>query len=121
MQEKEESKQLYEVWVVRYQDEPLAAFSTDKYDAAYEKWKELTEAWTASVKDKVPFVLMSPIVTAFDPGTIKEVTVRPVMKVPASKYNNPYQQDMLKNGLTNTLRNPGNILNSNILDEGYQG
>lgn len=121
MQSKEEKKQIYEVWIVRYQDEPISVLTTDKYDSAFDKWKELTSIWTSAVKDKIPFVLESPIVTAFDPGTIKEVTVRPVIKVAESKYNNPYQQQMMKDGLTNTLRNSGNIINPNLLDEGYQG
>ena len=117
----EEKKQIYEVWVVRYQDEPISILSTDKYDAAYEKWKEMLDAWVLSLKDKVPFMITSPVVTAFDPGQIKEVTLRPLMKVAESRYNNPYQQEMMKQGLTNTLSRPGNILNSGILDEGYKG
>ena len=116
--EKEEKKQLYEVWIIRYNDEPISILATDKYDTAYERWTELKDIWINAIKEKIPFVLEKPLVTAFDPGTIKEVTVRPVMKVAESKYENPYQQSMLQNGLTKTLRNPGNILSSEILDEG---
>ena len=118
---KEEQKQVYEVWILRYQDEPLSVFSTDKYDAAYERWNELKDVWVSAIKDKIPFILTKPIVTAFDPGTIKEVTLRPVMQMAESKYENPYQQQMLRDGLTKTLRNPGNVLSSELLDEGFQG
>jgi len=118
MQPKEEQKQLYEVWIVRYQDEPISIFSTDKYDAAYERWTELKDIWVGALKDKIPFILTKPVVTAFDPGTIKEITVRPVMKMPESKYENPYQQNMLRDGLTKTLRNSGSP-SSDLLDGGY--
>lgn len=116
--QKEEQKQLYEVWILRYQDEPISVFSTDKYDAAYERWNELKDVWVNAIKDKTPFILTKPIVTAFDPGTIKEVTLRPVMKVPESKYENPYQQQMMRDGLTKTLRNSGSPA-SDLLDGGY--
>lgn len=119
MQQKEERKQIYEVWIVKYQDEPISVLTTDKYDESYEKWKSLTETWTVALKDKMPFVVTNPVVTAFDPGTVKEITVRPVMKTTESKYENPYQQQMMKNGLGNTLRNNSNIINPDLLDEGY--
>lgn len=119
--QKEEQKQIYEVWILRYQDEPISVFSTDKYDAAYERWNELKDVWVNAIKDKTPFILTKPIVTAFDPGTIKEVTLRPVMKMPESKYENPYQQQMMRDGLTKTLRSPGNAVSSELLDEGFQG
>jgi hypothetical protein len=114
---KEEKKDLYEVWIVKYNDEPISVISTDKYDAAYERWEQLKDIWVNAIKDKVPFVLTKPIVTAFDPGTIKEVTLRPVMKMTESKYENPYQQQMLKSGLTQTLRN--SVPQHPILDGGY--
>lgn len=117
--QKEEKKQLYEVWIVKYNDEPISVMSTDKYDESYEKWIELKDTWMNALKEKTPFILTSPVVTAFDPGTIKEVTIRPVMQVAESKYNNPYHQQMLRDGLGKTLRNSGNMLSSDILDEGY--
>ena len=120
MQKKEEKKQIYEVWLIRHNDEPISALSTDVYDKAYEKWKELTDAWVNAINNKTPFILTSPIVTAFDPGAVKEITVRPVMAVTESKYDNPYQQRMMKDGLTKTMNNMGNIINSDLLDEGYK-
>lgn len=120
MQQKEERKQIYEVWIVKYNDEPISVLTTNKYDESYEKWQELTNTWISALKDKTPFIITSPVVTAFDPGTVKEITVRPVMKISESKYENPYQQQMMKVGLGNTLKtNMGNSINSELLDEGY--
>lgn len=118
---KEEKKQIYEVWIVKYNDEPISILTTDKYDESYERWKNLTDTWVNSLKDKTPFIITNPIVTAFDPGTVKEITVRPVMKVAESKYENPYHQQMIKNGLGNTLKSVNNasVFNSELLDEGY--
>lgn len=120
MQQNEEKKQLYEVWIVKHNDEPIIAMNTNQYDKSFEKWKELTDAWVNALRDKTPFILNSPIVTAFDPGAVKEITIRPVMEVAESKYANPYQQKMMKDGLTNTLRSVGNLVNTDILDEGYR-
>jgi hypothetical protein len=119
MEQKEEKKQVYEVLIIRYSDDPISLLLTDKYDESYEKWKTTTDIWISSLKDKTPFVITNPIVIAFDPGTVKEILVRPVMKVAESKYENPYQQKMLKNGLGNSLKNGSNILNPDLLDEGY--
>lgn len=120
MQQKEEKKQIYEVVILKYDNDHISVVTTDKYDESYERWRNLTDTWISALKDKTPFILESPIVTAFDPGTIKEVLIRPVVKMEESKYQNPYQQQMVKNGLSNMLKNGGaNIINPDLLDEGY--
>lgn len=117
--QQEEKKQVYGLWIIRHADEAICVLTTDKYDESYERWKTLTDIWVNAIKDKVPFILTAPVVTAFDPGAIKEITIRPVIKVTDSKYDNPYQQQMMKNGLGNTLKNVGNFINPDLLDEGY--
>lgn len=119
MKHNEEKKQLYGVWIVRYNDEPISVLTTDKYDESYERWKELTDTWINAITGKTPFIITSPVVTAFDPGTVKEITVRPVIKVAESKYENPYHAQMVRDGLGNTLKNTSNFMNPEILDEGY--
>ena len=79
MQQQEEKKQVYGLWIVRHNDEPICILTTDKYDESYEKWKTLTDTWVNAIKDKIPFILTAPVVTAFDPGVIKEFTICPVM------------------------------------------
>lgn len=125
MQKQEEKvKQLYEVAIIKYElQNSIIALSTDSYDVAFEKWQELTALWTKSVKEKVPMCLITPIVTAFDPATIKEISVRPVLEAPASKYENPYFDNMARNGLGKTLSPGGKTPetgHSDILDGGYR-
>lgn len=116
----EEKKQIYEVILLKHNQEHIVVISTDKYDTAFEKWEQLTKTWTEALKDKVPLIIKDPIVTAFDPGLVKEITVRPIMEVLESKYENPYQQSMMKNGLSKVLRNTQNSSGSpDLLDEGY--
>jgi len=115
----EEKKQIYELLILKHDQNHIVALSTDSYDKCYETWKTLVDLWTKSVSDKVPFILTEPVVTAFDPGTIKEITVRPLMTVPESKYANPYQKEMMKKGLTGMLQ-PSNSSDSDLLDQGYR-
>ena len=83
-EKKEEKKQIYEVIVLKHDGDYITMLTTDKYDESYERWKSLTSVWVEAIKDKTPFIITSPVVTAFDPGTVKEITVRPVMKVAES-------------------------------------
>ena len=115
----EEKKQIYELWILKRNQDHIAVTTTTDYDAVHEKWKELTNTWINAIKSKEPFVLLSPIITAFDPGDISEITVRPVMQVSESKYHNPYQQQMVRDGFAKTIKQ-GNPVNSEILDEGYR-
>lgn len=123
MEKKEETKQYYEIIILRHDNQHIVVLRSDVYDKCFETWTLLSDRWEKAVIDKVPFRLTEPVVTAHDPGLIKEIVLRPLMKVEESKYNNPYQRRMLNDGLSNMLENnmvdKGNALNPNILDEGY--
>lgn len=112
----EEKKQIYEVWILRHDDQHICSISETNYDKCFENWEKLLKEWKFSISEKTPFAMTVPIVTAFDPGLIKEITLRPVVQVAESKYDNPYHEKMRKEGLTNTLRPTG----SDILDGGYR-
>lgn len=118
MSAKNEEKQVYEVVILRVDNNHIILEQTINFDEAVEKWKETNALWEDSLANKKPFKIMKPIVTSFDPGMITEISVRPLMKISDSKYDNPYQQKMLKEGLGNMFRQQGNP-NSNLLDEGY--
>jgi hypothetical protein len=120
MSQNEEKKQTYEVWIVRQDGNHIRTQLTNEYDKCFEDWKKLVDLWKSCVADKTPFSITTPVVTAFDPGLIMEITIRPVVKIAESKYDNPYQQKMLDKGLLNTLNNKGNVIDPNILDEGYR-
>lgn len=115
MQKQEERKQVYEVVVVKVDHNHITVISTEKYDDAFEKWKKFTDIWTNAIKEKVPMIITDPVVTAFDPGLVKEITLRPLMEVLESKYDNPYQKQMMNKGLSPML--PGA---PDLLDSGYR-
>ena len=116
MQNKEESP-TYGTIIMLRGAEPIIALETKKYDEAFEVWKTLKDQWATCIKDSVPFELTSPIVTAFDPNLIYEITVKPVVETTSNKNYNPYKQAMNKHGLANTLGN-SQIL-SDVKDGGY--
>lgn len=119
MQKVEEKKQLYDIVIIKHDNNHIIALSTDNYDKCFETWKSLVAKWEESITKKSPYSMVEPIVTAFDPGLIKEITLRPVMEVPESRYDNPYQKRMMKDGLSSMLK-PGNAINPDMLDEGYR-
>lgn len=114
MSQKEEKKTLYALCVMRRDENHIIVIESHNYDEVFEAYKKLTESWALAVKEQRPFSLSSPVVTTFDPGLIYEITVRPIMpEQPVSKYDNPYQQKMMKNGLQS-------MFGSDVLDGGYR-
>src|SRR6266478_10032833 len=98
MTKQEESKQIYEVIMIRSDGNHITAKSTDNYDVCFEAWKILVDKWENAVTKKIPFSITEPIVSAFDPGLVMEISIRPLMKVSESKYDNPYQKRMMNEG-----------------------
>jgi len=120
--EKKEEKKLYEVVILRLDGQHIVAVRTDNYDECYEKWQKLHAEWTETSNENRPFVLMEPVITAFNPTLIKEITLIPVVEQTASKYNNPYQSEMVNKGLTETLNKykGAGQQGGDLLDNGYQ-
>jgi len=119
MSKVEEKKQIYEVWILRRDEQHICCISEMSYDKCFEDWKKLVSDWKSSISEKTPFSMITPVVTAFDPGLITEITLRPVASVTESKYDNPYQQKMMRDGLMSTLKG-GNGPTPDILDGGYR-
>jgi hypothetical protein len=113
LQNKEEKKSLYALYIMRKDENHITAIESSNYDEVYEMYKKLTQEWAICVKEQKPFSMVEPVVTTFDPGLIYEITVRPVVvEQNLSKYDNPYQKKMLEKGFSNAF--PGNVL-----DNGY--
>lgn len=114
-QQKEEKKPLYGLFIMRRDENHISVIESLNYDEVFEAYKKLVADWAACVKELRPFSLSTPVVTTFDPGLIYEITVRPILAETAvSKYDNPYQQKMMKNGFQNTFASP------DVLDGGYR-
>ena len=114
---KKEEKTTYGTIIMVRGSEPIIAVETENYDEAFELWQKLKEEWTACVNESRPFELTSPIVTAFDPNLIYEITVRPVVETTSSNNHNPYKRAMVNNGFANTVGN--SQLLSDVKDGGY--
>lgn len=112
----EGKKIVYGVFIFRRDGNHMSILETESYDKAFERWQELEQKWTETIEAKKPFSITDPIVTAFDPGLIVEINLKPVVETSANNYENPYKQNMIKNGLSNSLNSPS----SDILDGGYR-
>ncbi len=111
---KEEKKPLYALHILRRDEQHISVLESDNYDKVYEMYTEITNLWADCVKNSLPFSLKSPVVTTFDPGLIYEIKILPIMvEQTSSRYDNPYHQRMVKQGLGTSIPIPP------ILDEGY--
>jgi hypothetical protein len=108
-------KQKYGLYVLRRDGDHIIVLETENYDEVFALWKETKELWTTSIKEQKPFELTKPIVTAFDPGLISEVTIRPLIKA-SMNQNNPYVQKMQQDGFANTFNS---VRGNSMLDNGY--
>ena len=109
--------QVYNVIIMRRNQDHIIAVETENYDEAYEVWTKLKGVWLNALKEEIPFEMEKPIVTAFDPGLIFEIRVLPVT-VSKSTRHNPYAAEMQREGFTKTF---GKISGqgSDLLDKGY--
>lgn len=113
-----EQEQFYTVLVLRKDGDNITAVESADFEECYKVWEELQGKWTEAVKEVKPFVLKDPILTAFEPGLIYEITLRPLSyKKSQINTNNPYARDMLDRGFSNTFGNPD--LLSRATDQEY--
>ena len=106
-----EKKLKYGLYILKRDNDHIIVDENEKYEEVFGLWKEIKSQWASSIKEQKPFELVKPIVTAFDPGLIYEVTIRPVAE-PVTNTNNPYAQKMQQNGFTNTFGSRGDMLDS---------
>lgn len=109
-----EQKIKYNVIVMKKAQDHIFMIETENYDEAYKVWKETKDKWTNAIKEQIPFELESPIVTAFDPGMIYEITLVPIEAATNVNSNNPYKRNAQAKGFSNTFGANG------MLDQGYQ-
>jgi hypothetical protein len=121
---KEEKKiPVYSLLVLRKDDQHIELLESNNYDEIFERYKEVKDHWAQCIKDQAPFELLKPVVTVFDPGLIYEITIKLVTETPSSRYENPYQQQMQKQGLTSMINNRRPQVataEGDLLDGGYR-
>lgn len=113
-----QAKEVYAVWILRRDNEPISVLETQNFEEAESAHRELVQRWIAAIKEEIPFELRAPIITAFAPGLIYEITIRPYANPVLS--SNPYQQQMQQNGFSSTFSNNARGATNNILDSGYK-
>lgn len=112
---------IYDLLILRKDDQHITVLESPKYDEVFERYNEVKSQWANCIKDQTPFELTKPIVTTFDPGLIYEITIRLVTETTSSRYENPYENQMRKNGFSSMLnRPPRAMLDGDLLDGGYK-
>jgi hypothetical protein len=111
------NKLTYGVWLLKRDQNHIPVLETQNFEEADKLWVELKDRWTTCLHEEKPFELRSPIITAFDPGLIYEVTVRLVDETTEATEisKNPYQVKMKKEGFSSAFRSSGDVL-----DGGYK-
>lgn len=112
----EERETVYEIFIARNDlAVPMIVHRSTNYDECYDKWTELYELWQKTSDENKAFIIKEPVVTAFNPVLIREITLRPVVEQSVGKYKNPYQKDMIENGFSETFGK-----HTEIMDGGYK-
>ncbi len=100
------SNNLFGVFIVKKDKNVISIIQTSNYEEAEKIWNVLTEQWTKCILDRKPFILSNAVnKSAFDPGMIEEITIKTVELANRINPNNPFLQEMQRNGFSNTFGN----------------
>lgn len=101
---------VYSVVIFKNNQDHLHILESGNYEKCYLEWKRLHLLWTECSKESKPFVLENPIVTAFSPAMIYEISLIPITTKEMSKSHNPYNNQMRDQGFSRTFPNQGRDL-----------
>lgn len=90
--------------IIHRRTTPLVVLESDDFEECKKLWEELQDQWVKASKELVPFVLKTPVMTAFEPALIYEISLIPVVEQTTTQSDNPYHRDMVQNGLGSTFR-----------------
>lgn len=103
MKKKIEEKIVYQTAILRKNGEHISVLESTKFDDCLKCWESLQNQWADCAKEMKPFIIKDPVITAFEPGLIYEILVRPLYSEESANSNNPYTKRMYEQGLTRTL------------------
>lgn len=108
---------IYVVRMFRKDGEVIDCFESEDFSKCKEQWVILHSLWQECHKEVKVFILERPVVTAFEPGLISEISVLPKEMVIQSlkDLDNPYVAQMRREGLVNTMK-----FASELNDGGYK-
>lgn len=117
-----EEKLTYAVIIIRKDGNHIIALESEDYDACHDRWKSLVEQWhkKGGIENPGPFVIEDPIVTAFEPGLISSITIKPLEKdvKRTKRHHNPFENKMQQEGLSSMFSgHPGA---DQLLDGGFK-
>lgn len=98
--------------------EPVVILESSNFDECFKLWEELHNNWEICIKETKPFVLKTPVVTAFDPALIFEICVVPFSNNFSQQNGNPYVRRMKQEGFSKALEGYSNT-GPDVLDGGY--
>lgn len=106
------NKLVYGVVIFRTDGEHISVLEDPNYDKCFECWKKIQGDWAVSAKEQQPFVLLSPVVTAFAPALIYEIKLIPVntQEIAAKASNNPYFAQMSEQGFSKSFSSNVDLL-----------
>lgn len=113
-----EEQSIYVVRMFRKDQEVFDCFESVDFSECKNIWEKLHTEWQECHKEQKVFLLKSPIISAFEPGLISEISILPKVNV-LNKIDadNPYKKQMMDKGLSHSLRQTG--IAPNVLDDGY--
>lgn len=111
-------EQNYVVRMFRKDQEVFDCFKSSNFSECEQVWEKLHSQWQECHKEQKVFILKYPVMSAFEPGLIGEISILPDVKVlPGVDDNNPYKKQMTEKGLSHSLGSLGSV--PNYLDNGY--
>lgn len=108
----------YELYIKRKNEDHLSIEIGEDFTKLKSAWERLHKEWTESISEKRPFVIETPVVTAFDPGLINEISLAPYTGQQERDPLNPYERQMQIDGFGKSINNFNNTHQS--LDQGYR-
>ena len=109
------SKMEYELWILRNDENHILVDESEDFDKLHETWKELHSKWKQCSDENAPYILEDPIVTAFNPILIREITITIKQSARKINSNNPYERRMQDQGFGGTRG-----VATDLLDQGYR-
>jgi len=105
------SKDKYVVRIFRKDGEVFDTLVSESFGDCEKEWEHLHTYWNECHTEKKVFLLKKPILTAFEPGLIGEISLLPYSdSLPDVADNNPYKQEMKNKGLGDSLRGVGRLI-----------
>lgn len=111
---KNQEQVVYTVLILKRDQNHITVVESEDFSVCRSKWVTLHTQWQECHKEGKVFVLEDPVLSAFEPGMIYEISLVPKTSTMNISSDNPYQKNMQQKGLPQTMRG------ADMLDNGYK-